>query len=71
MDFKECTEASKAWCLESGASFSVDLIDEGDRKILFKYSGEDEEENSNINFSVTVPLKSDPASKWVFIFFNQ
>ncbi|XP_052061594.1 ubiquitin-conjugating enzyme E2 Q2-like [Mytilus californianus] len=66
MNFKECTGASQAWCLESGTSFKVDFIDEEERKIHFKWQGEDEEESSDIKFSITVPIKDDSSSKWMF-----
>ena len=65
MDFNECIEASHAWCLESGTLFKVELIDEVERKIHFKFQGEDEEANSDIKFSITVPVKNDTNSKWV------
>lgn len=67
MDFKECIEASQAWCLESGTSFRVDFQDEDENKIYFKFQGGDEEEsNTDIMFNITVPIKNDPNSKWMF-----
>ncbi|CAC5393197.1 UBE2Q [Mytilus coruscus] len=66
MDFKESRGASQAWCLESGTCFKVDFFDEEERKIHFKWQGEDEEESSDIKFSITVPIKDDPSSKWMF-----
>ncbi|VDI47610.1 ubiquitin-conjugating enzyme E2 Q [Mytilus galloprovincialis] len=65
MDFKESTGASQAWCLESGTCFKVDFFDEEERKIHFKWQEEDEEESSDIKFSITVPMKDDPSSKWL------
>ena len=67
MDFKECIEASQAWCLESGTSFRVDFFDEDENKIYFKFQGGDEEEsNTDIMFNITVPIKNDLNSKWMF-----
>ncbi|XP_071173293.1 ubiquitin-conjugating enzyme E2 Q2-like [Mytilus edulis] len=66
MDFKESTGASQAWCLESGTFFKVDFFDEEERKIHFKWQEEDEEESSDIKFSITVPMEDDPSSKWMF-----
>ena len=68
MDFKECIEASQAWCLESGTSFRVDFFDEDENKIYFKFQGGDEEEsNTDIMFNITVPIKNDLNSKWVYL----